>query len=171
MTAASPISPLALNLEDPPTIEAIERRRVMVAQLRQEHRIRPLSWVFSALALGAVWSYPLFVGGQSLVPPGLAATVVAGGYCLLAWQINTRLSLSQALRLEAFYLEDLDRQHCADMRTLCASYPEAEIYRLKVLQQGRRFINADFELLNTLPEQEGADAYEAACKALYGIPS
>lgn len=165
------LSPLVLTLASPPTAEAIELRRAEVAQLRTRYRPQPVRWLLSAVLLGAVWSYPLLAGVKALIPAGMAACVVAVGYCVLAWQANAVLSISHALRLEATYLSDLGRKHCADMRALCAAYPEAEIYRLKVIHQGRLFINADFELLNTLPEQQGEDAFEAACKALYSIPA
>lgn len=167
---ASLISPLEIALESPPTQAAIEQRRVVVAELQVQYRPRLMRWLISAVLLGLVWSYPLFAGA-SPIPPGLAACVVAGGYCFLAWQANAVLSLYHALRLEASYLEEIAPEHCADMRALCASYPEAELYRMRVLTQGRRFINADFELLNSLPEQAGEAAYDCACKALYSLKS
>ena len=80
-----------------------------------------------------------------------------------------------ALAVAAFWVEvylidlrDLSDGWCKDLYELCMSTPEGQDYRAAVLEQGRKFTNAEHEAMKIWADGR---AHREACHALYNIPA
>lgn len=111
-----------------------------------------------------------------------AAAAILMGFALVAVGIRGAIAYDEDLLLgvafagfaltmvAAFFpfgdFDELKASDCGPMHDLCAKTPEGQAYRQKVLEQGRRFVVAEYRQMGKWVAEE---KNRESCKKLYGI--
>lgn len=140
----------------PPTQEQIEAARAAVRSSSRRMKKLSVCVVFIGLVVAVALQH--WQAEDSPAIPIFLGAAVCGFFF---WNAG-----SDTL-FDLFDLTVLDRGDCADMRRYCNASDATKAYHRAVLQQGREFVHAEFNMMS----RASADARKLEqCKALYEVP-
>lgn len=106
------------------------------------------------------------IAGTVLFFCSILAALVSSNARFMALTVVSILFMGFYTCSSSNYCEDLPADKCGEMLELCEKTPEGRQYRAAVLKLGRKFVEAEVEMMRLWVKQI---AQRRSCRQLYGI--